>query len=123
MLCLCYIVVCVIGRVPDLPIHPAVDRPRGHLETQELVFHVCSSYHNARVTPTHSIHCLSCPHCPRPSDQNNPSKQSFHDWCVVQVMKGDYNSKVDVWSLGCVVIEMASAQVVRVDTVIRDTRS
>ena len=31
-------------------------------------------------------------------------------WTAPEVLVGDYNSKVDVWSLGCVIIEMASAK-------------
>ena len=31
-------------------------------------------------------------------------------WTAPEVLTGDYNSKVDVWSLGCVIIEMASAK-------------
>lgn len=31
-------------------------------------------------------------------------------WTAPEVLVGDYNSKVDVWSLGCVIIEMASGK-------------
>jgi serine/threonine protein kinase len=31
-------------------------------------------------------------------------------WTAPEVLVGDYNNKVDVWSLGCVIIEMASAR-------------
>eukprot|EP00462_Mataza_sp_D1_P027553 CAMPEP_0175174876 /NCGR_PEP_ID=MMETSP0087-20121206/32889_1 /TAXON_ID=136419 /ORGANISM="Unknown Unknown, Strain D1" /LENGTH=164 /DNA_ID=CAMNT_0016466421 /DNA_START=1 /DNA_END=496 /DNA_ORIENTATION=- len=31
-------------------------------------------------------------------------------WTAPEVLQGDYNSKVDVWSLGCVVVEMASGK-------------
>ena len=31
-------------------------------------------------------------------------------WTAPEVITGQYNAKVDVWSLGCVVIEMASGK-------------
>jgi len=31
-------------------------------------------------------------------------------WTAPEVLTGDYNNKVDLWSLGCVIIEMASAK-------------
>jgi len=31
-------------------------------------------------------------------------------WCAPEVMTGKYNSKVDIWSLGCVVIELATGK-------------
>lgn len=31
-------------------------------------------------------------------------------WTAPEVLTGDYNSKVDIWSLGCVVIEMSSGK-------------
>ena len=31
-------------------------------------------------------------------------------WTAPEVLTGDYNSAVDIWSLGCVIIEMASAK-------------
>jgi len=31
-------------------------------------------------------------------------------WCAPEVMTGKYNSKVDIWSIGCVVIELATGK-------------
>jgi len=31
-------------------------------------------------------------------------------WTAPEVLGGDYNAKVDVWSLGCVIIEMSTGQ-------------
>jgi serine/threonine protein kinase len=32
-------------------------------------------------------------------------------WTAPEVLQGQYNSKIDVWSLGCVLVEMLTAQI------------
>ena len=46
------------------------------------------------------------------TDINQPSLSYNYTplWTAPEVLTGDYNNRVDVWSLGCVIIEMATAK-------------